>query len=170
MIHDKAWVESQRVGDGTRVWAYTHILPGAVIGKNCNICEQVYIENKVIVGDGCTIKCGVYLWDGVSLENNVFVGPNATFTNDPNPRAKVKKNSDQLLRIMVKEGATIGANATLLPGITVGEHAFIAAGALVTKDVSPYQLMLGAPAKAQGFMCRCATRHADLATAQAHCE
>src|SRR6476469_11025366 len=124
-IHPQAIVESSAVGAGTRVWAFAHVLPGAVIGGDCNICDGVFIENDVRVGDRVTVKCGVQLWDGITLEDDVFVGPNATFTNDPFPRSRQYPTS--FPRMVVKRGASIGANATLLPGITIGEGAMVGA-------------------------------------------
>jgi len=142
--HPQAIVESTRIGTGTRIWAFTHILPGASIGKGCNICDFVFIENDVVVGDRVTIKCGVQLWDGMRIEDDVFVGPNVTFTNDKFPRSKT---AFTLLRTLIKRGASIGANATILGGITVGESALIGAGAVVTKDVPARTLVVGNPAR-----------------------
>lgn len=147
-LHEKAICESASIGDGTRVWAYAHILPGAVIGADCNICDHVFIENDVMVGNRVTVKCGVQLWDGVTLEDDVFIGPNATFTNDPFPRSK--QYPAQFARILVQHGASIGANATLLPGITVGAGAMVGAGAVVTRDVPAYAVVVGNPARITG--------------------
>jgi acetyltransferase-like isoleucine patch superfamily enzyme len=133
-----------KVGDKTRVWAFVHILPGAVIGEECNICDHVFIEGDVTIGDRVTIKCGVQVWDGLRIESDVFIGPNATFTNDPYPRSK---QDFELSYTLVKEGATIGANATILPGITIGEKSMVGAGAVVTKDVPAKTLVLGNPAR-----------------------
>ena len=144
-IHPNALVEKDvKLGEDTRVWAFVHILPGAVIGKECNICDHVFIEGDVHIGDRVTIKCGVQGWDGLRIESDVFIGPNATFTNDPYPRSK---QEFELLQTCVKEGATIGANATILPGITIGEKAMVGAGAVVTKDVPPGTLVVGNPAR-----------------------
>lgn len=144
-VHERGLCESGDIGEGTRVWAFTHILPGAKIGKNCNICDHVFIENEVVIGDSVTVKSGVQLWDGITVEDNVFIGPNATFTNDPFPRSK--QFLDQYPKTIVKNGASIGANATILPGIIIGENAFVGAGAVVTKDVAPNTLVVGNPAK-----------------------
>lgn len=135
MIHPSAIVEDgATVGKGTRVWAFAHILPGAVIGEDCNICDGVFVENDVTVGDRVTVKCGVQLWDGVRLEDDVFVGPNATFTNDLRPRSGQHVKP---LTTTVKRGASIGANATILPGVTIGAHALIGAGTTVARDIPP---------------------------------
>lgn len=142
--HKTAIVESRNVGNNTRIWAFVHILPGAIIGEDCNICDHVFIENDVVVGDKVTIKCGVQLWDGIRLEDNVFVGPNATFTNDVFPRSK---KVFELKHTVVQRGATIGANATILPGLTIGAGAMVGAGAVVTKDVPANALVVGNPAR-----------------------
>jgi UDP-2-acetamido-3-amino-2,3-dideoxy-glucuronate N-acetyltransferase len=146
--HPHAIVESRNIGRGTKIWAFAHVLPGAVIGEDCNICDYVFIENDVIVGDRVTVKCGVQLWDGVHLDNDVFVGPNATFTNDAFPRSK-QPFDIQPTRVL--HGASIGANATVLPGITIGHHAMVGAGAVVTKDVPPYATVAGNPARITGY-------------------
>ncbi len=144
-VHELGLCETKEVGEGTRIWAFTHILPRAKIGSDCNICDHVFIENDVIVGNSVTIKSGVQLWDGIELEDRVFVGPNATFTNDPFPRSK--HYLDKFPKTLVKRGASIGANATLLPGITIGENAMVGAGSVVTKDVPPNVLVVGNPAR-----------------------
>lgn len=143
--HPQALVETDRIGSGTRVWAFAHVLPGAVIGRDCNICDHVFIENDVVVGDRVTVKCGVQLWDGITLEDDVFVGPNATFTNDRFPRSK--QYPEHFARTTVRAGASIGANATLLPGIEIGRGAMVGAGAVVTHDVPPGATVTGNPAR-----------------------
>ena len=144
-IHPEALVEDDvSIGMATRVWAFVHILPGARIGRECNICDHVFIEGDVTIGDRVTIKCGVQVWDGLRIEDDVFVGPNATFTNDPFPRSK---KDFKLMYTSVKKGATIGANATILPGITIGEKSMVGAGAVVTKDVPANTLVVGNPAR-----------------------
>ncbi|MBX3074065.1 WxcM-like domain-containing protein [Candidatus Obscuribacterales bacterium] len=148
-VHEKGICESANVGADTKIWAFAHVLPGAVIGSNCNICDGVFIENDVKLGNNVTIKCGVQIWDGITLEDNVFVGPNATFTNDKRPRSKVYP--DEFLRIVVEEGASIGANATILPGIRIGRNAMIGAGAVVTRSVPPNAIVVGNPAKIIGY-------------------
>ena len=132
-IHPLSDVQSKNIGQDTKIWQFCVVLEKAVIGKNCNICAHVLIENDVIIGDNVTIKSGVQLWDGIRIEDNVFIGPNVTFTNDLYPRSK--KYPEKFLQTIVKKGASIGANATILPGITIGENAMIAAGSIVTKDV-----------------------------------
>lgn len=143
-FHPLADVQSTTIGEGTRVWQFTVVLPGARIGSNCNICAQVFIENDVEIGDNVTVKCGVQLWDGLRIENNVFIGPNVTFTNDPFPRSK--RHLAKYPKTLVKSGASIGANATILPGITIGENAMIGAGSVVTKDVPANMTAVGNPA------------------------
>jgi UDP-2-acetamido-3-amino-2,3-dideoxy-glucuronate N-acetyltransferase len=144
-IHPNALVEDDvKLGRGTRVWAFVHILPGARIGEGCNICDHVFVEGDVIIGDRVTIKCGVQIWDGLRIEDDVFIGPNATFTNDRFPRSK---KEFQLLFTRVERGATIGANATILPGITIGEKAMVGAGTVVTRDVPPRALVVGNPGR-----------------------
>lgn len=146
LIHSHALVEEGAViGPRTRVWAFVHILPGARIGAECNICDHVFIENDVIVGDRVTIKSGVQLWDGLRLEDDVFVGPNATFTNDRFPRSKQWPAAFPQTRVM--RGASIGANATILPGVTIGEKAMVGAGAVVVEDVPPLTVVVGNPAR-----------------------
>ncbi|GJQ52245.1 MAG: isomerase [Anaerolineaceae bacterium] len=148
--HPNAIVESARVGKATRVWAFAHILPGAVIGEDCNICDHVFIENDVAIGDRVTIKSGVQLWDGVRLDDDVFVGPNATFTNDPSPRSK--RYPVEFTKIIVQKGASIGANATILPGVTIGRNAMVGAGAVVTRDVPPNAIVTGNPARIVNYV------------------
>lgn len=132
-IHPLSDVQSKNIGQDTKIWQFCVVLEKAVIGKNCNICAHVLIENDVIIGDYVTVKSGVQLWDGIRIEDNVFIGPNVTFTNDLYPRSK--KYPEKFLQTIVKKGASIGANATIIPGITIGENAMIAAGSIVTKDV-----------------------------------
>jgi UDP-2-acetamido-3-amino-2,3-dideoxy-glucuronate N-acetyltransferase len=147
-IHEKAEVQTEYIGSGTLVWQYSIILKQAKIGRNSNINAHVFIENDVVVGDNVTIKCGVQLWDGITVEDNVFIGPNVTFTNVKYPRSKVYP--DEFLKTLIKKGASIGANATILSGVTIGENAMIGAGSVVTKDVPPGELWFGNPAIEKG--------------------
>ena len=148
MIHPSADVQSKNIGEGTSVWQFAIVLPGAVIGKNCNINCHTFIENDVKIGDSVTIKSGVFVWDGIEIEDDVFVGPGATFVNDKFPKSKVYPEAFQ--RIKICKGASIGANATILGGITIGEHAMVGAGSVVTKDVPAFALVYGNPAKVMG--------------------
>lgn len=146
-IHKLADCQTTDIGDETRIWQFTVILAQAKIGKNCNINSHCFIENDVTLGDNVTVKCGVYLWDGVHIEDNVFIGPNVTFTNDKKPRSKVYP--DQFLKTIVKEGASIGGGAVLLPGICIGKRAMIGAGAVVTRDVPDDGVIYGDAARLQ---------------------
>ena len=149
-IHDRAIVEpGATIGPRTRVWAFAHVLGKARVGEDCNICDNTFIENDVIIGNRVTIKCGVQLWDGITLEDDVFVGPNATFTNDPFPRSK--KYLEKYPRTLVKRGASIGANATILPGVVIGQNAMVGAGAVVATDVPPNAIVIGNPAHIKGY-------------------
>jgi acetyltransferase-like isoleucine patch superfamily enzyme len=147
-IHEKAEVQTEAIGDDTKVWQFTVVLAGARIGSNCNINAQCFIENDVVIGDNVTVKCGVQLWDGITIEDDVFIGPNATFTNDKYPRSKVYP--EQFIRTVVKRRASIGANATILCGVTIGENAMIGAGSVVTRDVPAGELWYGNPAVSHG--------------------
>jgi acetyltransferase-like isoleucine patch superfamily enzyme len=148
--HPQAIVESPQVGARTRIWAFAHVLPGAVVGADCNIGDHVFVENDVRIGNRVTIKGGVQLWDGVTLEDDVFVGPNATFTNEPLPRHGTSPGA--VPRTSVRTGAVIGANATILPGITVGRKAIVGAGAVVTQNVPPNAIVIGNPAQIDGYV------------------
>lgn len=147
-IHEKAIVKSKNIGEGTRIWAFCNILEGTRIGKNCNICDGCFIEGKVVIGDNVTIKNGVYLWDGIIVEDDIFIGPNATLTNDKFPRSKNTNYKRE--QTLFKKGCSIGANATILPGITIGQYAMVGAGAVVTKDVPDFTLVYGNPARVIG--------------------
>jgi len=149
MIHSSSDVQSTKIGKNTYIWQYVVILKGAVIGDNCNINAHCLIENQVFLGNNVTIKCGVYLWDGIHIENNVQIGPNVTFTNDMYPRAKT---SFELLKTIVKDGASIGANSTIIGGITIGEYALIGAGSVITKNIPPYTIWYGNPARHKGYI------------------
>ncbi len=149
-IHPLSDVQSSAIGDGTRIWQYCVVFPNAKIGKNCNICAQVLIENDVIIGDNVTIKSGVQLWDGVRIGDSVFIGPNVAFTNDDFPRSQ--KYPDLFLKTKISDGASVGANATILPGLTIGEGAMVGAGAVVTRNVPPYAIVTGNPAVISGYV------------------
>lgn len=144
-IHPLSDVQSSTIGTDTRVWQYCVILAGAKIGNNCNLCAHTLVESDVVIGNNVTVKSGVFLWDGTRIEDDVFIGPNATFTNDLMPRSKAYP--EKFSGITVKQGASIGANATLLPGVTIGQYAMVGAGAVVTKDVPEYAVVVGNPAQ-----------------------
>lgn len=145
-IHPTAIVEEgAAVGAGTRVWAFAHVMAGAVVGADCNICDHTFIESQVTVGDRVTLKNGVYLWEGLTIEDDVFIGPNATFTNDRYPRSRHRP--DDLLTTIVRRGASIGANATIIGGVVIGEGALVGAGAVVTSDVEDETIVAGVPAR-----------------------
>lgn len=148
-VHPQGLCESSTIGEGTRVWAFAHVLPGARIGRGCNICDNVFVENDVIVGDDVTLKCGVQLWDGVRLGDGVFVGPNATFTNDRFPRSK--QYPESFAQTVLEDGVSIGANATILPGLRIGAGAMVGAGAVVTRNVPPNAIVVGNPAVIIGY-------------------
>lgn len=145
MIHPLSDVQSSEIGEGTRVWQFSVILKNATIGSNCNICAHTLIENDVLIGNDVTIKSGVYLWDGITVEDNVFIGPCVAFTNDKMPRSK--QYPEKFLRTTIRKGASIGANSTILPGITLGKNCMVGAGAVVTRDVPPHAVVVGNPAK-----------------------
>ncbi len=149
-IHPLSDVKSKNIGQKTKVWQYSVIFPQAVIGENCNICAHTMIENDVQIGNNVTIKSGVYVWDGITLEDNVFVGPSVTFTNDKTPRSK--QYPDEFLKTIVEQGASIGGNATILPGIRIGRNALVGAGAVVTKDVPENAIVVGNPAIIKGYV------------------
>jgi acetyltransferase-like isoleucine patch superfamily enzyme/dTDP-4-dehydrorhamnose 3,5-epimerase-like enzyme len=148
-VHPQGLCESESIGAGTKVWAFAHVLPGAVIGRDCNICDHVFIENDVVVGDRVTIKCGVQLWDGLRVADDVFIGPNVTFTNDLFPKSK--QRPAEFAKTTLEEGSSVGANATILPGISIGRNAMVGAGAVVTRSVPPNAIVHGNPARIQGY-------------------
>ena len=149
-IHSTANVQSLAIGENTTIWQYTIILPRAIIGNNCNINCHVFIENDVIIGDNVTIKPGVQIWDGIIIRNNVFIGPNVTFTNDLVPRSKVYPES--FVKTVIDKGATIGANATIVAKNNIGKYAFIGAGSVVTKEIPPFTVWYGNPARQKGYV------------------
>jgi UDP-2-acetamido-3-amino-2,3-dideoxy-glucuronate N-acetyltransferase len=149
-IHPLADVKTTKIGSRTMIWQFCVILEDAVIGEDCNICAQVFIENNVMVGNNVTIKSGVQLWDGITIEDYVFIGPNVTFTNDLVPRSK--KYLTEFAVTIVKIGASIGANSTIICGNTLGEYCFVGAGSLVNKDIPPYHVYYGSPAKHMGYI------------------
>jgi UDP-2-acetamido-3-amino-2,3-dideoxy-glucuronate N-acetyltransferase len=140
-VHTLADCQSSHIGTGTRIWQFCVVLPGAVIGRNCNVNSHCFIENDVVIGNNVTVKCGVYLWDGMRIEDDVFIGPNATFTNDRFPRSK--QRPEKFLQTVLRRGASIGAGAVIAPGLTIGELTMIGAGAVVTKDVPARTVIYG---------------------------
>lgn len=151
-IHPTSDIQSKNIGAGTVIWQFTVVLPGAAVGRNCNINSHCFIENDVVIGDNVTIKCGVYVWDGITIEDNAFIGPNVTFINDKYPRSKQEFN---LLRTIVRRGASVGGNSTLLPGITIGEYALIGAGSVVTRNIPNNTVWMGNPAHQAAYVCNC---------------
>jgi len=161
-VHPQAINESPHVGNGTNIWAFAHVMPEARIGENCNIGDHAFIESGATVGNGVTVKNGVYIWEGITIEDYVFIGPGVVFTNDRHPRSprapaagERYESKEWLLRTVVEEGASIGANATILPGLTIGRYSMIGAGATVTSDVPAHALVMGSPATVVRFVCKC---------------
>lgn len=148
-LHPQALNESRHIGAGTRIWAFAHVLPGARVGRDCNLCDHVFLENDVVLGDRVTVKSGVQLWDGLRVGDDVFIGPNATFTNDPFPRSK--RHLARHPQTILEAGCSIGANATILPGLTIGRQAMVGAGAVVTQSVPPFAVVTGNPARITGY-------------------
>ena len=170
MYHPTAIVESSQIGSGTRVWAYAHILAGAKIGSNVNIGDHAFVEGGAIIGDNVTIKNAVCIWSGIAIEDDVFIGPSVTFTNDRHPRSPRMDSARQryaspenwLSTTVVKRGCSIGAAATICPGLVLGEYSMIAAGAVVTRDVTPFALVMGVPAIQRADVCTCGHELADM--------
>lgn len=159
--HESAFVDAgAQVGAGTRIWHFCHVMPGAVIGQNCSLGQNVVVMNGTRIGNNVKIQNNVSVYEGVELEDDVFCGPSMVFTNVINPRSHISRRGE-FRRTLVRKGATIGANATIMCGIALGEYAFVAAGAVVTKDVGSYALMVGVPARRVGWMCRCGVRLPD---------
>lgn len=168
-IHPKGLVdEGAIVGAGSRVWAFAHVLPGAVIGRDCNICDHTFIEGHAKLGDRVTVKCGVYIWDGVTAEDDVFIGPCVAFTNDKRPRSR--HYPDSWPQTLLKRGCSLGANSTLLPGIVIGRYAMVGAGSVVTRDVPDFGMVYGNPARFQGWVCRCGLRLPQCQNDRIRCE
>ena len=164
-VHESAYVDAGAVlGKGTKVWHFCHVMPGAVIGERCSLGQNVVVMNGTRIGANCKIQNNVSIYEGVELEDDVFCGPSMVFTNVVNPRSHVSRKNEYQ-RTLVRRGASIGANATIVCGVTLGEYAFIGAGAVVTKDVQPYALMAGVPARRIGWMCRCGVRLPDSGVA-----
>lgn len=168
-VHPAGLCESDSVGPGTRVWAFAHVMAGAVVGAQCNVCDHAFIETGAVVGDRVTVKNNVLVWDGVVVEDDVFLGPNVVFTNDLRPRAHVKKSGSELGRTVVRAGATLGAGVTVVCGVEIGADAFVAAGSVVTADVPAHALVAGNPARPRGWVCRCGERLDDQTLACGAC-
>ena len=156
--HPQALVETEDIGPNTRIWAFAHVMNGARIGANCNLGDHTFVETGVRLGDNVTVKNGVSLWTGITVEDDVFLGPYCVFTNDPNPRAYVKKGESELLATLIRKGATVGANAAVLCGLTLGRYAFVGAGAVVLESVPDFALVVGNPAHQIGWICICAKK------------
>ncbi|MBO0728036.1 MAG: N-acetyltransferase [Acidimicrobiaceae bacterium] len=157
-VHPSALCESSDVGPGTRIWAFAHVMDGASIGADSNICDHVFIENGVTLGRNVTVKNGVLLFTGVTVEDDVFLGPGCIFTNDLRPRAFIKKPPSEFLATEVRRGATVGAGATIVCGHTIGSFALVAAGSVVADDVPAHALVAGNPARSRGWVCECGER------------
>ena len=157
-VHESSYVdEGATVGKGTRIWHFSHVMPGAVIGERCNLGQNVVVMPGTVIGNNVKIQNNVSIYEGVTLEDDVFCGPSCVFTNVINPRSQVSRKSEYL-KTLVKRGASIGANATIICGATLGEYAFVGAGAVVRGDVLPYALVVGVPARQAGWVCVCGTR------------
>ena len=157
-VHPRGLCESTDVGAGTRVWAFAHILNGAKVGRDCNVCDGAYIEGGAVVGDRVTVKNQVMIFEGVTIADDVFLGPGVTFTNDMTPRAHIKRHGDQLLPTTVEQGATLGARVTVVCGVTIGAGAFVGAGAVVVRDVPAGSFVVGSPGRVIGWACECGVR------------
>ena len=166
--HPQALVESNSIGDGTRVWAFAHVMEGAVLGADCNVGDGAFVESNVVCGDRVTIKNNALLWDGVRVADDVFIGPNVVFTNDLRPRPIEKVSPDQWLETTVATGASIGANSTIVCGVRIGAHAMVGAGSVVTRDVLDHQVVYGNPASPRGWICVCGGDIESEACAECH--
>ncbi len=167
-VHPAAIVESDHIGAGTRIWAFAHVLKGAVIGSNCNICDHCFIEGNVRIGNNVTVKTGVSLWDSVTVEDDVFIGPCVAFTNDVYPRSK--RYPDRYVPTLIRRGASLGANCTVVAGVTVGAYAMIGAGTVVTRSVPDFALVYGNPGRPRGFVCKCSRAFRFSKRHRATCE
>jgi serine acetyltransferase len=165
-VHERALCEAEYLGPRTRLWAFAQVQVDAHVGSDCNLCGHVFVETGARIGDRVTVKNGVQVWDGVVLEDEVFVGPNATFTNDPYPRVAHRTSQEDWRPTRVCRGATIGANATIVCGVTLGEDCFVAAGAVVTEDALPHSLVAGCPARRIGWVCFCGRPLSDALTCE----
>ncbi|GAA5172775.1 MULTISPECIES: acyltransferase [Amycolatopsis] len=157
-VHPQGLCESEHVGPGTRVWAFAHVLPGARIGRDCNICDCAFVEDGAVLGDRVTVKNGTLVFAGVTCEDEVFLGPNVLFTNDLRPRAHLRKGPEELMPTTVRRGASLGAGVVVVCGTEIGEYAFAAAGAVVTRDVPAHAFVAGNPAEVKGWVCVCGHR------------
>jgi acetyltransferase-like isoleucine patch superfamily enzyme len=160
-VHPLGLCESDDVGPGTRIWAWAHVLAGARVGADCNVCDHAYVEGGARLGDRVTVKNAVLVFDGVDVGDDVFLGPGVVFTNDLRPRAHVKKGPDALLPTVVEDGVTLGAGVVVVCGTRIGRHAFVAAGAVVTRDVPAHAFVAGNPARVRGWVCACGERLGD---------
>jgi len=162
-VHASGLNESDEVGEGSRIWAFAHVMKGAIVGRHCNIGEGAFVESGAVLGDHVTVKNGVAIWDRVTIEDHAFLGPNAVFTNDPAPRSHpdFRGTPDDWRPTRVREGASIGANATIVCGNTLGPWCFVGAGAVVTRDVPAHAVVVGNPARPLGWVCRCGHRLDD---------
>lgn len=166
-IHPSSVVDTIKIGNDSKIWAFVHILKDVKIGKNVNICDHCFIENGVSIGDDVTIKCGVWLWNGVLVGNNVFIGPNVTFTNDLYPRSKNINYINK--KTILHDGCSIGANSTILAGVKIGKNAMVGAGSVVTKNVGDYELVYGNPAIYKGYVCKCGEK-IDFVNEESKCK
>jgi UDP-2-acetamido-3-amino-2,3-dideoxy-glucuronate N-acetyltransferase len=157
-VHANGLCESEDVGDGTRIWAFAHVLPGAKIGRDCNICDGAFVEDHAVLGDRVTVKNGTLVFAGVTCEDEVFLGPNVLFTNDLRPRAHIRKGHDELVSTVVRRGASLGAGVVVVCGTEIGEYAFAAAGSVVAKSVPAHAFVAGNPARQKGWVCSCGFR------------